>query len=269
MISIVREYGTRGRPTILAIHGGPGAAGGMALFARRLGVKWRVLEPFQRGSSDQALTVATHVQDLAEVVETRCDVQPPLLVGHSWGAMLSLAYAAAHPATVSGLALIGCGTFTESTRAEYKARLEARVTPEVRESLTQLGRGEQDPNQRLAAEGRAMERIWGYDVLEGDDDPLIVDAVAHEQTWSDMLRLQQEGFYPGAFSAITCPVLMLHGDVDPHPGQLTRDDLKPHVPHLEYRELSQCGHSPWLERQCRDEFYRVLDEWISAVSGTT
>ena len=262
---LVREYGT-GEPAIIAIHGGPAAPGGVAPLARTLGSRWRVIEPFQRASSkDRALTVASHVQDLADVVHKWCDRSQPLLVGHSWGAMLSLAYAAAHPGTVRGLVLIGCGTFTQRTRAEYRTRMEARITPEDRALLGQVSRTEQDPNRRLAAEGRAMERFCGYDIdPEADDELLAVDAVAHEQTWADMLRLQQEGIYPATFSAIKCPVLMLHGEADPHPGELTRDDLKPYIPHLEYRELPKCGHAPWLERQCRDEFYTVFGEWISA-----
>ena len=255
----------RGGQTIIIVHGGPAAAGGVAPLARRLASSWHVLEPFQRGSSsDRPLTVAVHIRDLAEVVQTRCDRTPPLLVGHSWGAMLSLAYAAAYPGTVSGLVLVGCGTFTQQTRAEYQARLAARVSSGDRESFAQLARVEPDANRRLAAQGRAMERACGYDIDDTDDELVSVDAVAHEQTWADMLRLQRDGIYPATFSAITCPVLMLHGAADPHPGDLTRDDLKLYIPQLDYRELAKCGHSPWLERQCREEFYTVLSEWISS-----
>jgi hypothetical protein len=35
-----------------------------------------------------------------------------------------------------------------------------------------------------------------------------------------MIRLQDHGVYPAAFSAIRSPVLMLHGAVDPHPGRM-------------------------------------------------
>ena len=61
----------------------------------------------------------------------------------------------------------------------------------------------------------------------------------------------EDEIYPAAFAAITCPVLMIHGEADPHPGRLTSEDLRRYIPHLEYQELPKCGHSPWLERQAR------------------
>jgi pimeloyl-ACP methyl ester carboxylesterase len=182
--------------------------------------------------------------------------------------MLSLAYATAHPTSIRGLVLIGCGTFTLRTRTEFRARLDARMTPEDRTKIDEINRNEPDPNRRMSAEFRAAGRLWSYDADDAGDELLSVDAAAHEQSWADMLRLQHGAIYPAAFSAIECPVLMVHGADDPHPGQMTRDDLKPHIRQLEYRELSKCGHSPWLERQCREEFYRVLDEWISPRYGS-
>jgi pimeloyl-ACP methyl ester carboxylesterase len=112
-----------------------------------------------------------------------------------------------------------------------------------------------------------MTRVYGYDADDGAVDLAVVDAVAHSETWADMVRLQSEGVYPAAFAAIECPVLMLHGEVDPHPGRLTRDDLRRHIPQLEYRELSKCGHSPWLERQARDEFFGCLNESLAKSFG--
>jgi pimeloyl-ACP methyl ester carboxylesterase len=79
-----------------------------------------------------------------------------------------------------------------------------------------------------------------------------------------MRRLINEGFYPAAFAAIVCPVLMVHGSVDPHPGALIRDDLQAYLAQLDYVELPKCGHSPWLERQAQADFYQCLTTWIAS-----
>jgi pimeloyl-ACP methyl ester carboxylesterase len=258
---LVREYGV-GIETLIAVHGGPAAAGDLAPLARTLGERWRVLEPHQRGSRDRPLTVATHVQDLDDLIRERCGAQP-VLVGHSWGAMLALVYAAHHPPTPAGLVLIGCGTFSHAARAEFEVRRAARLTPTDHASIAQVAQTEKDPNRRLAELGRVMTRVYGYDVDEGQSDLAVVDAVAHEETWADMVRLMNQGVYPAAFAAISCPVLMLHGEADPHPGRLTSEDLRPHIPHLEYREFPKCGHSPWLERQARDGFFESINAWIA------
>jgi pimeloyl-ACP methyl ester carboxylesterase len=82
-----------------------------------------------------------------------------------------------------------------------------------------------------------------------------------------MLRLQEAGVYPAAFAAIRSPVLMLHGAYDPHPGGMIRASLAPYIPQLEYREWERCGHSPWMERSVREEFFAVLWEWIGSHAG--
>jgi pimeloyl-ACP methyl ester carboxylesterase len=93
---------------------------------------------------------------------------------------------------------------------------------------------------------------------------LPLDVRAHHETWQDMLRLLADGTYPRAFAAIESPVLMMHGDYDPHPGRMIRDSLLPFMPRLEYRELERCGHTPWLETFARDEFFAVLTQWLAA-----
>jgi pimeloyl-ACP methyl ester carboxylesterase len=81
----VREYGTSG-PFVAVLPGGPGAPGYMAPVARRLGATCQVLEPFQRGSGQDTLSVARQVADLHNVVTSRCRDRQAALVGHSWGA---------------------------------------------------------------------------------------------------------------------------------------------------------------------------------------
>lgn len=260
---VVRAYGA-GPEIVIAVHGGPAAAGDVAPLARTLGERWHVLEPFQRGSGSRPLTVATHVQDLDDLIRERCDGKRPVIVGHSWGAMLALAYAARHPQTAAGVALIGCGTFSELARAEFRRRLEERLAPQDRAAVAFIERSEANPDRRLAALGCLMTRVHGYDSDELEEVPATLDAIAHEQTWGDMMHRQQDGTYPEAFSAITVPVLMLHGSEDPHPGTLTQDDLRSRIPHLEYLELPKCGHYPWLERQARSGFHDALMTWIAA-----
>jgi len=258
---IVREYGI-GAEALIALHGGPAAAGDVAPLARELGRQWHVLEPFQRGSGGSPLTVATHVQDLNDLLEERCGGRRPVLVGHSWGAMLALAYAAEHPTASAGLVLIGCGSFSAAARAEFEARLEARLSPRDVACLSELERTESDADRRLAAVGRLMTRVFGHDIEAAGEETGAVDAAAHEQTWADMMRLQDTGTYPAAFAAISVPVLMLHGKQDPHPGRLTSRDLRAYIPQLEYQELPGCGHSPWLERQARRAFFDMMRAWI-------
>lgn len=222
---------------VVVVHGGPGAAGSADGLARGLEGEFRVVAPRQRAADAAPLTVARHVADLAGAVSDYFPGERPGIVGHSWGAMLALAFAAEHPKALSSLVLVGCGTFDLESRAEFK---------------------------RLVAE-RPAGAAYDVDVLEDDAD-VVFDARGHKETWDDELRLQAEGRHPAAFSAIEVPVLMLHGDFDPHPGRMIRASLAPHVRRLAYRQIARCGHEPWRERGARDEFFRVLKEWLRAQS---
>ena len=219
---------------MIVLHGGPGAPGHMAPVALGLADTFRVLEPFERASGAEPLTVSLHIADLHALILERLPGELPALVGSSWGAMLALAYAAAHPETAGPLVLIGCGTFDLAARARLRAILEERKSGAV----------------------------YSYDPVTDDDGTDAFDERGHHETWNDMLRLQSEGVYPAAFAAIRSPVLMLHGAFDPHPGRMIRASLEPYLPRLEYREWERCGHYPWLERSVREEFFDVLREWL-------
>ncbi len=257
----VRQYGASG-PFVTVLHGGPGAPGYMAQVARRLGDSWHVLEPFQRDSGQETLSVARHVADLHDVVTSRCGNRPVALVGHSWGAMLALAYAAQHPDRVASVVLIGSGTFTIEARERMRAILDARTDASLRQRVRMLNEERADPNERLGRRARLTLPLYSYDLSSSDPGFEACDARAHQETWDDMMRLQEIGVYPQAFETIRAPVVMLHGAADPHPGEMIRASLEPYVPQLEYVQWERCGHYPWLEPTVRDDFFRVMIEWL-------
>lgn len=260
----VRRYGDGG-PVVLVLHGGPGAAGYMAPVARGLADSFRVVEPFQRSGGG----VADHVADLWELVGT-LGAGAPALVGSSWGAMLALAFAAAHPGLAGPLVLIGCGTFDPVARARFHAVVAERMDAGLRRRLEQLPEEVPDADQRLRVRAGLILPVYSCDLISADLELEKCDGRGHDETWADMMRLQEEEVYPAAFAAIRSPVLMLHGAVDPHPGGLIRESLERYLPQIEYREWERCGHYPWLERGVREKFFSVLREWLLArAAGST
>ena len=103
-------------------------------------------------------------------------------------------------------------------------------------------------------------------LIEPNTSELAADARGHEETWNDVLRRQDDGTEPQAFAAITAPVLMIHGDDDPHPGGAIRETLRPFLRNLEYVGIARCGHLPWLERDGRETCLRALHTWLRAAS---
>jgi pimeloyl-ACP methyl ester carboxylesterase len=239
----------------------------MAPVARELSKSFRVLEPFQRRSGGKPLTVSQHVADLCDLVDSRCEGSRPALVGSSWGAMLALAFASAHPNSIGPMVLIGCGTFDLTARQCMEATLEERMDDDLRQRVHRLPAELPDPDERLRVLGNLLVPLYSFEPVSTDLEVERCDARGNYEAWDDMVKLQNEGVYPQAFSSIRAPVLMLHGARDPHPGPMIRRSLAPYIPQLEYRQWERCGHYPWLEKAVRGEFFAILQEWLARRLG--
>jgi len=248
---------------VLLLHGGPGAGGYVAPVARRLAAEYRVWEPLQRGSSGEPLTVKKHIEDLYAVARESDEGRAPLIVGHSWGAMLGLACAAEHPDCARGIVLVGCGTFDVEARRQMHEERSRRMRNDPAARAERWTETDPSTDAQLKALGRLYLKIDSVDLIPHADETVGFDHRAYYETWEDMLSLQRAGVYPAALAAVRQPVLMIHGDADPHPARATRERLAAVIPQLEYRELARCGHYPWLERSAREEFYEVLVGWLS------
>jgi pimeloyl-ACP methyl ester carboxylesterase len=186
--------------------------------------------------------------------------------------MLGLSFAAIHPDRVGCVVLVGCGTYDEDCRKRMHERLDEQLGEDGRRRIAHLTKqrhAEADPRTRdaIAKERAAVfMRAEAYNFIDEPEplqDALPADDEGNRQTWEDVLRLQKEGMEPNRFDAIYCPVLMLHGDYDPHPGKQTRDVLRRFIPQLEYVEFEKCGHEPWKERHARDLFFNALRTWLT------
>jgi pimeloyl-ACP methyl ester carboxylesterase len=176
--------------------------------------------------------------------------------------MLALAYAAEYPKTVGPLVLIGCGTFDRASREEVIRIRKHRISEYIKKHP------EHSSDFHLPFQEQIMkwhEMTDNYDCEAGTNDNSEAesfDMKAHTETWNDMIRCQEEGIYPQAFTLINSPVIMLHGKYDPHPGKMIRDKLKLYIPQLEYREFEKCGHSPSKEKYAKDDFFQVMCAWL-------
>jgi len=261
----VQRRGT-GPTQVICLHGGPGTVASLACVAEPLAANFATLDYIQRRSGDVPLSVAQHVDDLLTIIRAYCPDQPPVLLGASWGAMLALSFAAAHPGQVAGLVLVGCGTFDPKSRAMIGPTRDSRIRPEHHAEIARLERDIPDPIQRIGAMHELIGYVDNYDPIPTEQAAPITlgfDAAGFDQTWNDMIRLQNGGVYPAAFAAITAPVLMVHGSYAPHPGKQIRDSLLPHIPQLGYIELAQCGHDPWTERHARQPFFEIVTDWLA------
>ncbi|VTR67709.1 hypothetical protein DESC_610292 [Desulfosarcina cetonica] len=247
---------------VITLHGGPGTTGSAVRLAQGLSRNFRVIEPWQRPSGEIPLTVAVHIQDLHNLILSRCKGEKPALVGSSWGAMLALAYAAEYSETINSMALVGCGTFDKESRKVIAQKRRLKIA----DYISKHPEHKADLQLDIGAQIMKWHGMTDtYEPLPIDDASLApepFDMQGHKETWQDMLRSQEKGIYPQSFTSVKVPTIMLHGADDPHPGSMIWDTLKRYIPHLQYHEFPRCGHDPEIEKHAKDDFFAVLSSWL-------
>jgi pimeloyl-ACP methyl ester carboxylesterase len=243
--------------TVAVLHGGPGAPGTMAPVARELAAEWGVLEPLQTADS-----LDGQVEELRAVLGERADL-PVTLIGSSWGAMLGYIFAARYPAHVRRLILVGSGVYEaryaagiEQTRLDRLSEAERARALELLELLERPDTA--DKSRLMNAMGQLYTKADAYDPLTLDTEGLDAQYEILVRVWSDAEALRASGELLALGKRIACPVLALHGDYDPHPPAGVREPLSSVVRDFRFVLLAHCGHLPWIERQARDEFFRLL-----------
>jgi pimeloyl-ACP methyl ester carboxylesterase len=254
----LRKYGSPPFK-IAVIHGGPGAPGEMGPVARELASDWSILEPFQTAG-----TVKEQVEELKDVLEE--EGRPPVsLIGFSWGAWLSLIFAATHPAYVKKLILVGSGPFEAKyaarimeTRMDRLSRKEKAEVLSLMDSL--IDPTIEDRDRLMGRFGALISGADSHDPLPHGDEVVNCQYDIYQSVWEDAKRLRQSGELLDLAGKIECPVAAIHGDYDPHPSEGVRVPLAAILSDFRFIQLAKCGHCPWVERSAKDEFYRYLRE---------
>lgn len=252
---MVRFYGTAPYKVIL-VHGGPGAIGSLKGFAEELSkrLKIGVVEALQ-----SQYTVDELVEELHEQISENCS-EKAVLIGHSWGAWLVAFLAEKYPEIVRKIILVGSGP------------LEDRYVPEIGERRTQNLSEENRPIfERLVnncATDEDMRKI--PKVFEQSDNFCLenrelhcadrTDSEMHNVIWSEAAKLRSAGELLKVFKRIQCPICLVQGAQDPHPVRGVTIPLQENNIKCQTYVLEKCGHSPFMERYAREEFYRILAE---------
>jgi len=97
------------KPTIIMIHGFRGTHHGLLLIAKKLR-GFNILIPdlpgFGRGPKLKTYDLDSYVNWLHEFIKKQNLTRPPILLGHSFGSIVSAAYAKAYPRTIRQLVLV-------------------------------------------------------------------------------------------------------------------------------------------------------------------
>ncbi len=252
-------------PPLLLLAGGPGTDGMYIRDLAEHAARHTVYLPDQRGTGQSGrpsvnrenYNLKQYVADL-ESVRVAANILSWPVVGHSWGALLALAYIEGFPQNVENLLAIGaCGPSIDFL-APALQRLRARMTEKDRSKVNALASlGATD--EAASENSRIMTPLFFRDRELGERFNRAQNG--NITTWgifgTVMDDINKTGFDARpALRAYERPVLVLHGDYDHIPSEYPKQTAEA-APLGSYVEIPDCGHFPWLEAP--EAFYPVID----------
>lgn len=272
----VREEGS-GQPLVV-LHGGWGAEHGYLTDAfAGLEQEYRLVYYDQRGSlrspcPDSLISIDQHVRDL-DRLRQELGLEDLLLVGHSMGTYLAMAYLDAHAARVQGMVLLGAMIPRSPEDPEevalYRQQEEAFVAFAQASQTAQVQREGLDRDHLT---DRERTRRWRIGYASGN--------IYHIERWRQMtggmvfynpdagraagLGMQQGWNFVPALAAFARPVTVINGDHDlvGFGGELHRRMLA-ELPNFEFVMLEDAGHNAWIDQpqRFRQELMRALGKY--------
>lgn len=255
----ISNYRVYGKPpfNVALIHGGPGGAGTLKELAQLLAPDYGILEPLQTQDS-----LAGQLEELRKTLEQQANL-PAILIGHSWGAMLGFILASRYPAYVKKLIMVSSGLFDPlyaknitTTRLNRMSEIEQH---EYHELVAKLQENPHDCDALFYQLGRLMDRVDAYDPIEANEIEMVKNQFhIYQHVWPQVAKLRETGELLKLGKNIKCPVIAIHGDYDSHPYQGVKEPLTTVLDNFTFILLDHCGHEPWIERQAKDSFLRLI-----------
>lgn len=213
------------------------------------------------GSTAPDLTMERFVEDIEEL-RLAFGHDRVVLIGHSFGATLALAYAGTHPERVTALGYVdgvGVGDWRTSYRAE-RTRRQAPWAGRLAE-LTDRDRTPEEEVEwrRITWATDYADPQAGYDLAEPmARSPHTIDQQVNRalMTFDDMDQITWA-------TAVSCPITFVHGSSDPRPvGPVVA--LAAHARAPRKRVVTEAGHLPWLEQP--ERMREILAELVASAS---
>jgi pimeloyl-ACP methyl ester carboxylesterase len=250
-----RTYGAQPYDLVL-LHGGPGAAGAMEPVARRLAISFGILEPLML-----SLSINEQLDELNSIVINNSSM-PLTIIGHSWGAWLSIMYAAKFPDHVKKIIMIGAPPFEEKYTHMVN---ETRFSRLIENEKIEFSRAsEQINNISSGVDSLPPEFIYllartdVFEALPNENIASYFIPAVYRNIWSEASDLRKTGKLLEFVKKIKCPVVAIHGDFDPHPAHGVKEPLSLNLTSFRFNLIERCGHYPWMEKHGKDILYKIF-----------
>ncbi|MEP3052288.1 MAG: alpha/beta hydrolase [Erythrobacter sp.] len=268
------DWGNRGKPPLVLIHGGRDHARSWDWTAEALRDDYHVIAMDHRGHgdsdwvSDGNYHSSDMVYDVAQLIH-QLGVGPVSIVSHSMGGNVALRYTGTFPDMVSKLVAI------EGVGPSPKYQAERRATPYpvrmaewIEKKRKASGRSPRKYESIEAAFARMIEEnsyltedqarhLTIHGVNRNEDGTYSWKFDPHLNVWG--VEDVADEFLQQTWGTITCPTLLLYG-ADSWASNPQKDGRIEHFRTADVIEFEQAGH--WLHHDQFDRFMQTLRDFL-------
>lgn len=248
----LHEVRTGAGPEAIVLHGGPGASHDYLRPGFDVLAEARTLVFYDQrggGRSPVAREVPCgwqeHVADL-EALRAAWGLERLDLAGYSWGGLLAMLYAVAHPERVARLALVAPAPASRAARAAFDEAFAARnLAPALQAERAAVRASDLRTRDPEAFQRRIFELSvvpYFHDAaLARNLTPFRLTGRVQQEVWQSL------GDYDlrPALRRLRVPALVLHGEDDVIPVDSARETATLLGAH--FVPVPRCGHVPFVE----------------------
>jgi proline iminopeptidase len=263
-------YGSKNLPAVIILTGGPGNSySQLKGIAETLSPAFRSILLEQRGTGksipipldSSTINIKAATRDIKTLMNS-LNLKKAILIGHSWGGMLAMKFAAEYPESVGQLILVAPGPHKEvrkgwgevvSTNMNHIRSLDEK---DRLKTLNELVRKNEADSLEIMEFRRILARPSVF-ANPLDDDVLqkIFNTVQNSKTSGLLLKdIFQNYDVSKSLNKYKGPIDIITGRQDVF--GFCSYDLKQDSPTANLHWINQCGHFPMYEQP--EEFYKIL-----------
>lgn len=274
------SYHREGQGPVLICHpGGPGFSSFYFGDLAGLGQNFTLILLDPRGTAEsdrpadpQAYQIDDYVNDLEEL-RGHLRAERMLVLGHSHGGVVAMAYAATHPNRIERLILASTlPRFAPEQETAMRAGMELRAAQpwyaDAKAALEAEQAGQFSNDEELAE--LVFRELPLYFAKYGEDEAAYLETLRAETPNGDALRLFNNEIFPNfdlrdSLERIYAPTLVITGKDDFITGPLCAEELASRIRQVRLIIVPDSGHFIFVE--ARDRFREEVSHFLTAVGS--